>query len=322
MSRALLLVALIVLAGLLAGCTHRDDGGVRGPVYGVSVSPADQGERFARFWTDAEAVGSVIAWAGPMHELSDPRGGARVVAGLNADTGFHTAIMTGPYSVSDDALTEEYTNETRERHKQDLVDLVTDHRIAFLALGIELDHFAEDDPQNYTLFVAWWKEAYAAVKAASPHTHVFPVFQYERLIGLKGGLYGGVNDMDDSWHLVDDFPDRDMTGFTTYPGLVYKDPKEVPDDHYDAIQEHVEGDVAFTEIGWHAGERPPLWRSSEEEQARFVDRFFRTAPEHELALWIHLYDTGHQPPFDTMGLMRPDGVMRPALEKWRGHTGN
>jgi hypothetical protein len=167
--------------------------------------------------------------------------------------------------------------------------------------------------------VQLFADTYDAVKKKSPDTKVFTVFQLEHLKGLKGGLYGGVNDPGAAeWALIDRFPKADLVGFTTYPGLIFKDPSEMPADYYAEIRNHSSKPVAFTEIGWQSEAWPAGWESGDAEQAAFVSRFFELTGglNKEMAIWSFLYDPAAQKPFDSMGLIKKDGMKRPAWDIW------
>lgn len=137
--------------------------------------------------------------------------------------------------------------------------------------------------------------------------------------GLSGGLFGGINDPTKSqWSLLDRFPKSDIIAFTTYPGLIYENPSEIPADYYSEIKSHTVKPIAFTEIGWHSGTGPTGWESSDAEQAGFVTTFFSLTEElnKELVIWSFLYDQDISEPFNSMGLRRSDGNAKPAWDSW------
>ena len=188
-----------------------------------------------------------------------------------------------------------------------------------MAFGIEVNILYEKSPGDFDAFADFFGEVYDAVKAVSPDTKVFTVFQLEKLKGLSGGLFGGVNDLSKAdWSLLDRFPQSDLAAFTTYPGLIYLDPADIPTNYYAEIISHTVKPVVFTEIGWYAAASPTGWESSDAEQARFVDTFFTLVKdvEPEMAIWSFLFDQNTVEPFRTMGLCRSDGTCRPAWERW------
>ncbi len=169
-------------------------------------------------------------------------------------------------------------------------------------------------------FVQLYNQVYDAVKSTSPNTQVFTTFQLEKMKGLGGGLFGGTNSPDASeWNLLDRFSKLDLVAFTTYPGLIYKVPSEIPSDYYSEIQQHTNKKVAFTEIGWHSNASPTGWESSAAEQAQFVTTFFDLTANlgnKEIAIWSFLYDQNTAPPFNSMGLFNADGNAKPAWNNW------
>jgi len=156
------------------------------------------------------------------------------------------------------------------------------------------------------------------VRAASPDTKAFTVFQLERLRGLRGGLYGGVNDpAANAWALLADFPSTDLLAFTTYPCIVYEDPSDLAPDYYVDVASHTPKPVAFTEAGgFRAG--PTGWESSSEEQAAFVAKYVSmTSPlKPKLLIWSFLYDQPVAEPFKTMGLLPTNGAETPGWMAW------
>ena len=91
---------------------------------------------------------------------------------------------TGPLRPLDDANIAMY--------EQKAVDFVRRYKPAYLGLGIEVNVLRERRPQDFEAFVRLFDETYDLVKAESPQTQVFTVFQLERLEGLQGpGLEHG-----------------------------------------------------------------------------------------------------------------------------------
>src|SRR3989338_10570701 len=109
--------------------------------------------------------------------------------------------------------------------------------------------------------------------------------------GLRGGLFGGINDESkNQWKLLDQFPKADLIDFTTYPALIYKAPSEIPNDYYSVILTYTEKPVLFTEVGWSSKIDNPSWETSESEQAEFIKIFEERSEEHtsELQSQFHL----------------------------------
>jgi hypothetical protein len=139
-----------------------------------------------------------------------------------------------------------------------------------MALGVEVNLLYESSPTDFQTFVSFFNATRTAIRAASPGTAVFTIFQLEKMKGLDGGLFGGMNDTADAeWGLLSDFGSSDLAGFTTYPGLIYHSASSMPSDYYGEIARHTQKPIAFTEVGWQSGSLPG-WGNNETSQASFV----------------------------------------------------
>jgi hypothetical protein len=212
----------------------------------------------------------------------------------------------------------------REMAIQVAVRIAERHHPIYLALGVEINNYYVENPSDYHNFVTLYFDTYDAVKAVSPETLVFPIFQYERLRG--GEFFTGDNQEQAQWDLILQFGDRlDLIGFTTYPYLLYDKPSDLPNDHYTKIINHTSKAIAFTEIGWpsksmnFAPESP--FGGSEEEQTAFVHRFFELTKglNLELVMWSfpNDIDPNLNPAFTSISLRHNDGREKPAFEIWQ-----
>lgn len=288
---------------------------------GVSLSPrSNAAADFTDFFSLARQAGSVVMWAGDWGELGSTTGGAPgVVAELAPRYDYLPLIELQFFTQSTGKLLRPLDDATRQAYADSAAAFAGKYRPKYLGIGIELNTLYEKSPADFDAFASFWSIVYDAVKSRSPTTAVFPVFQLEKMKGLDGGLFGGVNDPSRSnWSLLDRFAKADMIAFTTYPGLIYKTPSEIPADYYSDIGLHTSKPIAFTEIGWHSDDTPRGWESSEAEQAEFASTFFTLArvTNPELVVWSFLYDQNTVEPFRSMGLRRSDGSARQAWEVW------
>lgn len=253
-------------------------------------------------------MGNMLGWGGTIDHIGDPTAAPAVVATLWEDRVF---IQTSPFRQHSGESPAPF-DANRDQWRNDVVAFVTEHKVHYLGIGVEVNYLRSNDQEAYELLVEWYDEVYDAVKAASPGTLVFPTFQYERMIGNQGGLWGGDMDAPEEWETLDDFPKCDLTAFTTFPFLIYERMEDIPDDYYAPILEHVEGDVALTEIAWPHTTPAEGWDGSPESQAGFVNLLYEIAPELALAMWVLLYDQPLGDPFNHIGMMEDDGTPRPA----------
>jgi hypothetical protein len=285
---------------------------------GVSFSPrSPTAADFTDFFQRATEAGDAITWAGDWNELAADTGGPKVVTGLAANYGY-IPIIEATFHSNGKSI-RPLDDEVRRHYKDIAVAYAEKYQPAYLGLGIEVNAVYRESPADFEVFVELYNETYRLIKEKSPETKVFTVFQLEE---MKGHTYWSTAPADPAkaqWSLPDKFQ-ADIVAFTTYPGLAYKDPSEIPDDYYLEIASHTSKPVAFTEIGWHSTDFPPGWESSEEEQARFVERFFALTEklDRTILIWSFLYDPNAVEPFNSMGLLRADGIPTPAWDTWTG----
>lgn len=221
--------------------------------------------------------------------------------------------------------TNDWTNaEAKVLFKQMLVDFASYHP-PYVFLGNESDAYFIANPVDYARWVAFYNEAYDAIKAVSPETQIGPVFQYERMSG-QGYINGWTTPY---WGALEahDLNKVDIIGITMYPWLSVASPEQIPDGYLDPLIERI-GDkpIAITETGWPGD---PLglqtaWEASPEAQLRFVaalDRILDGANLHILN-WLHLYQMDVDPAsagfaeFMSISLRDAEGNKRPIYDEW------
>lgn len=312
----------LTLCLLLAGCSELidDEPAKAVSLRGVSLSPRSYvADDFVEFLERADEAGEILTWAGDWIQLGDSTAAPRVVAEIAADYNLRAMILSN-FFAPDDSLLRPFNDSTRAIYLQFAADFAFRWEPPYMGFGNEINFLHENLPQEFDEWVAFFPQVYDAVKAASPSTKVFTVFQLERMKGLRGGLFGGVNDTTDhDWGLLDRFPQSDYAAFTTYPGLIYRTPGEIPADYYTSfVSSQTSKPVIFIETGWHVNAEPVGWEGSEAEQAEFVTTFFaRLEPlAPQIVIWSFVYDQPTSLPFNSMGLRRADGTARPAWDAW------
>jgi hypothetical protein len=321
-----ILAILLISVLLISGCAQENNGTGKTDtsndmassetLKGVSLSPRSFGDSdFRGFLKKVKQTQDVLLWAGDWNELAQ-----NPVAELAPEYDYIPLIEVGHYIQETGELLRAFNEENKQNYKDSTIEFVKKHKPKYFGIGVEINVFAEKNPEAFEEFVPFYNEVYDAIKDVSPDTKVFTVFQLEKTKGLNGGLFGGINDLEKAqWSLLDKFP-TDLTAFTTYPGLIYKDPSEIPFNYYSEISLHTIKPIVFTEIGWHAASSPAGWESSEQEQAEFVETFFNLTKDinMELAVWTFMYDQNTIEPFNSMGLYNSNGTARPAWNLWIG----
>ena len=285
---------------------------------GVTFSPATyDGAGIADFLSKAPQTGQILEWAGDWMELGGD-GAPATISGLASQQGMKMMVVVQFFQQSTGELLRPLNSTNELEYLALTKDFVQQHKPSYLGVGIEVDILYQKNRTSFQEFVSLYNQVYDEVKSVSPETLVFTIFQYEKMNGLDGGLYGGINDANNTeWQLLSLFR-TDVAAFTTYPGLIYHDPSDIPGDYYGRVALHVNESVGFTEIGWHTGNVSGGWGSSQEEQAAFVSRFFALTKglNRAFVVWSFLYDQAAVVPFNTMGLFYVNGTAKLAWQTW------
>ena len=289
------------------------------PLRGVSLSPRSH-EEFGLFFEKAAEAGEVVTWAGDWGLLDDEASAPHVVFGLSGRQGLDTIVLVTYFTQGTGELVRPLNETNRQAYIDGAVEFVEAYEPSYMGFGIEVNSFWMNSEEGYGDFVELFGEVCPMVKEASPDTKVFTVFQLERMKGLHGGLFGGVNDDALSqWGLLEDFPGADAVAFTTYPCLIYNEPSEMPGDYYAEILDHTSKEVLIVESGWFR-EGPEGWESDEGEQAEFVRALFDLTEvlDPSVVVWSFLYDQEVEYPFDSMGLLDVEEAHVQPWESWVG----
>lgn len=283
---------------------------------GFSLSPKSFASAdLAAFFSTAAEYGNVLSWAGHYSDLGKSSGNAAItVLSESRKRRLTPVLITGPNKgeVFDGIFVESF--------RSSVLDFVKNNEVPYLGLGNEIDSVYRESPSRYTNLVSIIETLVADIRAASPETKIFTVFQLEQTKGLQGGLFGKKNDPNDhTWQLVTGLKNFDFVAFTTYPSLIYQSPSEIPEEHYTDIQNHTSLPILFTEIGWFRKTPVAGWDSTEQEQADFIGRFdeLTTRVNPRIVIWPFLYDQNVATPFQNMGLLGVNETATQGLDAWQ-----
>lgn len=284
---------------------------------GVAFSPPTYDSAgVTAFLSKASLAGQILEWAGDWAELGD--GSPATIAQLASQQGMKMMVAVQFFQQSTGELIRPLNSTNEENYLTLAKGFAQQYKPAYFGVGIEVNILYEKNRTAFQEFVSLYGQVYDQVKAVSPGTAVFTIFQLEKMNGLDGGLYGGTNDPASAeWQLMGLFK-TDIAAFTTYPGLIYQDPSEIPPDYYSNLAQSVNESVGFTEVGWHTGSVAGGWGSSEMEQAAFVSKFFNRTRglDRAFVVWSFLYDQNTAVPFNTMGLFYVNGTAKLAWQTW------
>lgn len=293
------------------------------PLIGFGLSPKSYSATdFPEFLSLVKGNADLLMHAGAWSELATAGSPFHVVSTLAPQQGMDTVIVISPSSAG--ALLRPLDATTHDAYLASLRAFLGEFQPAYLGVANEVNMLATEDPAAFEQVVELWHDALPIVRELSPRTKVFVTFQYEWLLGHRGGWFGTSADVAPDWAVVQRFDGADLVGLTTYPSLVVDDPAQLPIDYYAQLASHVDKPVIFTEVGWTADESLPLLPGSEAEQVAFIDVLATqsTAARVEAAVWSFVHgDQVTDQPFAEMDLRRDDSTPRPAWPAWLSWAG-
>jgi len=330
----LILIVLLIVGIILVGASvskrqkTTDSPKTSSPVadaklIGFSLSPKPGNAGFTDFFAFLPKHDAAVTWAGDWEELGSASAAPHVVAGL-ADQYNYTPIIivhthTDAGNFNQVKLIRPLSSATQQNYMSLAADFCKKYKPKYFGIGVEINRIYASSQSEFNQFVDLFNDTANSIHSNCPDTKVFTTFQLEHLRGLRGGLYGGTNNEQvNDWQLLDKFSSADVVAFTTYPGIIYKDPADIPSDYYSSITAKTDKPIAFSEIGWPGKLSVKGWESSEDEQHRFVQRFkdLTSDVDSPFKVWSFLYDQNLTDPFDDMGLVRSDNTPRPGYDSW------
>lgn len=325
---ALILLALLMPA---AACTlpsgrpfyapTSDNASATGSLNGVGFSPrSTQPFDIIDFFRQAKGAGNALVWYGDWKEFEYARGFPTLLVEQSYLNRLTAVIEVTTFEQTGGKLLRSLDSKTQQKYVAGAAGFASQYRPPYLGLGVDTDALYSRSPADFNNFVKLFDRTCDAVKAVSPETKIFTVFQLEKMKGLNGGLYGGTNDPSKNlWFLLDKFPKADLIAFNSYPGMIYKSPSEIPADYFTSVRAHTAKPLAISGTGWQSAQAVDGWPGSEALQAEYARAFpgLTSDLDAEFTAWSYLYDpTALAAPFNSMGLLRSDGSPRPAWQAW------
>jgi len=313
---AIILLVLIVGGAIVENMVTRDKSSdarvpyLRGFVYNGY-------DNMRQFLDHMNEDSRIMAWYGDWNE-GRSGGAAFAITEIAKQYNFTPLVIFQFFHQDNGQLLRPLDNANRENYREIVENYVEKYNPRWLGLGIEVNLLYEKNPQYFDEFVSFYNDVYDDVKAKSPETKIFTVFQLEAIKGLSG-LSGS---HPQAWQLIDKFK-LDAVGFTTYPELVFKKPSEIPDNYYAEIVLHTSKPILFTEVAWASKPLNAMWDAdtTENTQAEFVARFFNLTKgfNKELVVWAFMHDLPDSfGVFKDMGLRTTDDTAKLAWDVWVG----
>jgi len=191
---------------------------------------------------------------------------------------------------------------------------------AYLAFGVEINGYQQHHPEDFERFVLIYHEAYEAIKEISPETMVFPTFQFEELQGRLPFQ----EPLPAQWYLLSRFEPRlDILAISTYPDVLFPDPRVIPESYFQQLMLYSDRPVAISGMGYSSQALVDRGvQEAEQAQADFVERALSNADQIDMRFVI--WFVGQDPSFTgestldlgNSGLLRQDGTAKPAWDIW------
>jgi hypothetical protein len=197
--------------------------------------------------------------------------------------------------------------------------VAANYRPDYMAIGVEINMLYERSRPQFEAFLSLYREAYAAVRQASPATRIFPTFQLEDLQGLLGDVHPP------HWQVIDEFAGlMDVLAISTYPFVAFDDTHRIPADYVTQLRAHFDGEIIISETGYPSA---PIEgyavAGSQEDQAAYLERLLADAEAAGVStvFWLAAFDpefagTGSAAIFRDTGLRMSGGAPKLAWALW------
>ncbi|GMR12799.1 MAG: hypothetical protein BMS9Abin29_0992 [Gemmatimonadota bacterium] len=172
--------------------------------------------------------------------------------------------------------------EIRQLHDEWVRQITARVRPTYMGLASEINTLAAlGDPVLYAEILAMINSLAPQIRQISPGTQVFVSFQADQANGRLGPT-GGI----DHFALIDQF-DIDALGLSSYPGFVFDDPSEVPDDYFSVFDDATDLPLLMVEGGWSSADVP--WSAgTPQQQVDFFTRFETLLDGVDAVAWVML----------------------------------
>jgi hypothetical protein len=189
----------------------------------------------------------------------------------------------------------------------------------YIALGVAVNSYQHQHPEDFEQFVSLYHEAYQAVKQLEPDTIVFTIFQLEELQGLLPLDHPYLP----QWNLIRHFgSELDLLALSSYPQLVFNSADSLPENYFSQVQGFSDLPIAIAGTGY-SSETGGAAGATEEQQDAYLARAADAAGQLSMPLLVWL--VGQDPTFtgdkpldlaEHMGLLRQDGSEKTAWSAW------
>lgn len=197
--------------------------------------------------------------------------------------------------------------------------VVRNYEPDYLAVGVEINMYADRSREPFADFVSLYQEAYVLAKGLKPDVKVFPTFQLEDLEGKLGQVHPP------RWETVALFGGLlDALAISTYPYLSgIGSATELRADYFSQLKTHYDGEVIVAETAYPSSPAEgSLTLGTEEDQALYLIRLLEDANANGIGavVWLTALDPqlggGTTSVLRDVGLRKADGSNKLAWQYW------
>ncbi len=197
--------------------------------------------------------------------------------------------------------------------------VVSNYHPDYLALGVEINMFADRTQGQFESFISLYKEAYTLAKGLRPGMKVFPTFQLEDLEGNLGAIHPP------HWELLDQFRGyMDVLAISSYPYLAdLGSAGELRADYFSQLKTRFPGDIMIAETAYpSAPAEGARTLGTEEDQAIYLIRLLDDANKNGFlaVVWLAALNPaaagGSGSVLRDTGLRNADGANKIAWGYW------
>lgn len=224
--------------------------------------------------------------------------------------------------------------EIKNIYEQLAIRLATENDPEYFALASEINTYNTLNKADFDNFEILYKGVYQEIKSVRPKTKVFVTWQYEDLQGLW--WWDELHDKVVQKMLVKRFEDFiDLFAITTFPGMVFESPLEMPADFYERSAKISRKKLAIVESGWAStGTENGFFVGNQRDQALYVALMPGYIDKVKPAFWVYKYmydldlesykplfaasqmDPDVMSVFSSMGLKDTEGESKRAFRNW------
>ena len=172
---------------------------------------------------------------------------------------------------------------------EEVIFLTQAYEPDYFAIGVEINLTYEKNPSIFRSYLNFYSDAFKEIKKINPDIKVFPIFQYEELLGIMPGSARHTP----RWEMVNMFSKQiDLFAISSTPSKLSVTERDVPANYYNQLTNITTRPIIFTGIGFSGSTSKIEETPTISEQNRFIKTFFSDIKNLncEAIIWLQLND--------------------------------